>query len=155
MISLPHIQILIDFAFFITIVLLLCQLNKRMVKQPPPVDKKAVGELHKIISDSQEYVNHFLKAVEENETAMNKLIRQLDSKEQKLIMLIEQAEALTQKSDSRKTASEPISSSEKYDDILKMIQQGLSREVVAKRSGLTEGEINLVVELAHARAGRV
>jgi hypothetical protein len=155
MISLPQIQILIDFAFFVTIVLLLCQLNKRMVKQPPPINQKAVCELEKIILDSQEYVNHFLRVVEENETAMNKLIRQLDNKEQKLIMLIEQAEALASQIDSRKTASEPISSSEKYDDILKMIQQGLSHEEMAKRSGLTEGEINLVVELSHARAGRV
>lgn len=152
MISLLHMQIIIDVVFFVTILLLLHQLSKRMVKQPPPIDAKAVRELEKIMANSQEQVTHFLEAVAENETKMGKLIRQLDSKEKRLLILLEQAEALTEQIDSRKGESEPNSSGEKYEDILKMVKQGLSREEVARRSGLTEGEINLVIELAHARS---
>ena len=146
---------MIDVAFFVIIMLLFSQIYRRISKIPPAVDEAKVLELKKMVTDSQEYTDQFLKAVEENELTLNKLARQLGDKEKKLILLLEEAETMIKNMDSRKAGSEPVYSTERYDDLLKMIRQGLSREEIAKRSGFTEGEINLVMELGKTRTDPV
>lgn len=156
MLSSLHFQIIIDIIFFVTIVILLRQLNKRIVKNPPVIDESIVREFKKVMTDSQDFTNHFLKVIEENEQRLNKLSRQLDNKEKRLIILIEEAEALINKVDSQKTSTERIySDEEKSKHIIQMIQEGRSREEVAKRWGVTEGEINLITALEQIKAGNL
>jgi hypothetical protein len=149
---LPY-QIVIDIAFFATIVLLLYQLHRRIAKNKPAVDTAMVQELKKIMKESQESADRFLKVVEENEMALNQLVRRLDDKEKKLIILLEEAEALIKEMDANKVASRSVNSSERYEDLLKMIRQGLGREELINKSGFTETEINLVMELAKTGDG--
>lgn len=149
-----YFQIIIDIAFFITVVLLLFQLNQRMVKRPNVADAASVRQLERVISDCQECTNQFLKAIEEKEASLGKLARQLDIKEKRILILIEVAEALIKKSDAGKTESETVSSMARYEDLLKMMREGLSREEVVKRSGFTEGEIQLVAELSQIRVDK-
>lgn len=153
--SLPF-QIIIDIVFFVTIVILLRQLNKRIVKDPPVIDESIVREFKKLMTDSQDFTNQFLRVVEENEQRLNKLSRQLDNKEKRLIILIEEAEALINKVDSQKTTTEKIySDEERSKHIIQMIRDGRSREDVAKRLGVTEGEINLITALEQIKAGNL
>lgn len=151
MISILQFQIMFDVVFFVLIMLLLRQLHRRIAKIPPAVDEAKVLEVKKIVMDSQEYTNQFLKTVEENELRLNKLARQLDDKEKKLMILLEEVETLMKNMDSRKASPGPVCANERYDDLLKMLRQGISREEIAKRSGFTEGEINLVMELGKTR----
>ncbi len=156
MLSSIHFQIIIDIIFFVTIVILLRQLSKRMANNPPVIDKSIVIEFKKLMMDSQSFTNHFLNVVEENEQRLNKLSRQLDNKEKRLIILIEEAEALIKKVDSQKNTKEKIYSDEersKY--IIQMIQDGRSREDIAKQLGVTEGEINLITALEQIKAANV
>ena len=156
MLSSLHFQIIIDIIFFVTIVLLLRQLNKRIARNPPVIDESIVREFKKLMTDSQDFTNHFLKVVEENEHRLNKLSRQLDNKEKRLIILIEEAEALINKVDSQKTSTGRIySDEERSKHIIQMIQEGRSREEVAKRWGVTEGEINLITALEQIKAGNL
>lgn len=153
--SLPF-QIIIDLIFFVTIVILLRQLSKRIVKTPPVIDKSIVREVKKLMTDSQDHANQFLKLVEENEQRLNKISRQLDNKEKRLIMLIEEAEATINKIDLQKTTKEKIDSNEERSkQIIQMIQEGRSREEVAKRLGITEGEVNLITALEQIKAGNI
>jgi hypothetical protein len=154
MISSLHLQIIIDLAFFVTIILLLHQLTRKLKQKPPAVDEAIVGELRHIMAESQEYANHFLESVEENRLAMGRLVRQLEAKEKELMLLMNEAARLSKNTDSRQSRSETVLPVERYDELLKMIQQGLSREEAAKISGLTEGEISLVIELAKTRTGQ-
>ncbi len=108
MLSSLHFQIIIDIVFFVTIVILLRQLNKRIVKDPPIIDESIVREFKKLMTDSQEFTNQFLGVVEENEQRLNKLSRQLDNNEKRLIILIEEAEALINKVNFQKTTTEKI-----------------------------------------------
>lgn len=149
---LPY-QIVIDIAFFATIVLLLYQLHRRIAKNKPAVDTAMVQELKKIMKESQESADRFLNVVEENEMALNQLLRRLDDKEKKLIILLEEAEALIKEMDAKNVASRSVNSSERYEDLLKMIRQGLGREELISKSGFTETEINLVMELAKTGDG--
>jgi hypothetical protein len=154
--SLLPLQIIIDIAFFVTIVLLLQRLNKRIAKGPPAFNASIVHEFNKLMKDSQDFTNHFLLMVEENRQKLTNLALELDNKEKRLIILIEEAEALISKVDSQKAKAEPIDSdAERYGRIVTMIQEGRSREEVAKRLGVAEGEINLIVELEHARSGNL
>lgn len=149
-------QIIIDLVFFVTIVILLRQLSKRIVKTPPVIDEPIVREFKKLMTDSQDHANQFLKVVEENEQKLNKISRQLDNKEKRLIMLIEEAEALINKIDLQKTTKEKIDSNEERSKhIIQMIQEGRSREEVAKRLGITEGEVNLITALEQIKASNI
>jgi hypothetical protein len=155
MFSLLHVQILADLLVFITILFLLWRLNGHIPRRGSTVDPSLVSELKKILADSHEATNNFLEAIEESRKLFNKLFLQLDDKEKKLADLIREAEVSIKKLDSAKSVSEEAASEKKYDDVIRMIQQGLSREDVSKQSGFTEGEVNLIADLAKTRTGSV
>jgi ribosome-binding ATPase YchF (GTP1/OBG family) len=151
--SLLYLQIIIDIAFFVVILLLLRQLNKRMARKPG-ADRATVGDLKKLMTESQNSTDLFLRMVQESEERLNKLARQLDNREKRIIILIEKAESLIQQmaSQQEQAKAESLGSGgEKYEQIIRMVRQDLSREDVAKRLGVTMGEIDLVVELERAR----
>jgi hypothetical protein len=151
--SLLHFQIIIDIAFFIVIMLLLRQLNKRMARTPGG-DGATVGEFKKLMADSQDSADLFLRTVQESEERINNLARQLDNREKRIVILIEKAESLIQKMAFQQAKAESGGSDgEKYRQIIRMVQEGLSQEEVAKRLGVTMGEIDLVVELEQTRVG--
>lgn len=152
--SLLHFQIIIDIAFFVVIMLLLRQLNKRMAKNRPGADGVAVGQLTKLMTESRDSADLFVREVRESEERLGKLARQLDNKEKRIVILIERAESLIQKLTSQQAGAEAVGpEGGKYEQIIQMVQEGQSREEVAKRLGVTIGEIDLVVELEQARAG--
>jgi hypothetical protein len=152
--SLLHIQLVIDIAFFVVILLLLRQLNKRITRNPTRGDSATIGELKKLMTDSQNSADLFLRAIQESEERLNKLARQLDTREKRIVILIEKAESLIQKLTSQQAGGESVDSGgEKYGQIIRMSKEGLSREEIVKRLGVTMGEINLVVELEETKAG--
>jgi hypothetical protein len=149
-----HFQIIIDIAFFVVIMVLLRQLNKRMAARTPEGDNATVREFKKLMADSQDSTDLFLRTIQESEERLNNLARQLDNREKRMVILIEKAESLIQKMVSQQAKAELVGSDgEKYGQIIRMVQEGLSREEVAKRLGVTMGEIDLVVELEQTRAG--
>ena len=150
--SLLHFQIIIDITFFVVIMLLLLQLNKRVSRNQPGGDIATVGELKRLMKDSQGSADLFLRTLKESEERLSKLARQLDSREKRIVILLEKAESSIQKMASQQARTESIGSDgEKYGQILRMVQEGLSREEIAKRLGVAMGEIELVVELEQAR----
>ena len=152
--SLLHFQIIIDITFFVVIMLLLLQLNKRVSRNQPGGDIATVGELKRLMKDSQGSADLFLRTLKESEERLSKLARQLDSREKRILILLEKAESSIQKMASQQARTESIGSDgEKYGQILRMVQEGLSREEIAKRLGVAMGEIDLVVELEQARIG--
>ena len=155
MLSLLHVQIIIDLAVFITILFLLRRLDKNISKNCSTVDAALISEFKEILADSHDSTNHFLEAVEEKRKVLGKLFLQLDDKEKKLTILAREAETFIKKLDETKTASESLSPENRYADVLQMLKGGLSREEVSKQSGFTESEVNLIVDLAKVRAGFV
>ena len=150
--SLLHFQIIIDIAFFVVIMILLRQLNKRIARNQPGGDVATVGELKRLMKDSQDSADLFLRTLKESEERLSKLARQLDSREKRIVILIEKAESSIQKMASQQVKTESVGQDgEKYGQILRMVQEGLRREEIAKRLGVAMGEIELVVELEQAR----
>jgi hypothetical protein len=151
LLTLLHFQIIIDAVFFIVILILLWQLKRSVAKNHPLANDSAIQDLKKIMAESREFADEFMAAIEENKSALYKLARQLDDKAKHLMALLDEAERSTKRIESCRESSLPASTKGKYDDVLKMIQQGMSLEEVARKSGFTEGEINLVMELSRAR----
>jgi hypothetical protein len=149
--SLLHFQLIIDIVFFIIIMLLLRQLNNRMIKTQGDGDG-VVEQFKKIMAASQDSVELFLRAIQESEERLNNVARKLDGREKKIIILIDKAESLIQKLKFQGAEIESDDSDGgKYEQIARMVQDDLSREEVAVRLGITRGEVDLIVELEQAR----
>ena len=146
-----HLELIIDIVFFVTILVLLWQLDRKIEKRPS-ADHKSVLILEELMARSQEQTDQFMKVCEEREQGINTLLCQLDSQEKKLLVLIERAkglsEGLAEQQAALKKGAGPASLTDRYAVILQMIRQGLSTEEVAKRSGMTEGEVQLILSLS-------
>ncbi len=149
--SSTYFPIIIDAIFFVIIAVLLFQLNRRMARKPE-TDRATVAELEKLMQQSLESTDLFSRTVQESEERLNKLARQLDNREKRIVILIEKAESLIQQLSAQRSTEEPIGSDgEKCAQIVRLVQQGLSREEVARCLKVTLGEIDLVVGLERAR----
>ena len=148
MLTLVNIQIIIDMVFFIAIMFFLRQLSKRVTQVPPIINNEVVGEFKRLITDSQDSTSQFLRIIEEHEGRLNKLSRQLDNKERRLVVLLEEAESLMNRMNSHKNTPEnTYSNEEKSKQIIQMIKAGISREDIARKLGVTDGEINLITAI--------
>lgn len=154
MISPLHLQIAVDISVFIVVVLLLRQMDKRIVKSRSPVDAALLDDFRKTMTASQELADRFVDALEANKRTLNDLCRRLEEKEKTLTRQMENAERLMSPVDLRKGQPETVSPEKRYGDIIEMMDQGLNREEISRRTGFTEGEITLVMELARSRTGR-
>lgn len=151
MLSLLHIQIIVDILFFVTILFLLHRLNKKIAQRSKDVDAAAISEFKKMITDSEHVADRFMTAMDDSREQLTKLVRQLDDRERKMVMLLEEADKRLQKFSSQKAEEKSDAKADQYEDVVKMVQQGMPLEEIIRHSGLTEGEINLVTELAKAR----
>jgi len=154
LLSLLHVQIIVEVVFFGAILFLLWRLKRDIEKYRPLADGSVMDHLKRIMADSQEFADGFVTQMEENKHALNKLARQLDEKEKRLATLLDKAETAMKQMNSERGDSESVLSAKRYDDVINLVQQGMNREEVSKQSGLTEGEITLIMELAQARTGQ-
>lgn len=154
MLSLPYFQIIAEGVFFVAILFLLWRLKINVEKYRPLADGVIMDHLKKIMADSQEFANGFVTQMEENKHALKELARQLDEKEKRLAALLDKAEAAMKQMNSDRGDSEPVLSAKQYGDVINLVKQGMTREEASKQSGLTEGEINLIMELARSRTGQ-
>lgn len=154
MLSLLHVQIIVEVVFLGAILILLWRLKGDIEKYRPLADGSVMDRLKKIMADSQEFADGFVTQMEENKHALNRLARQLDEKEKRLAVLLDKAEAAMKQMDSRRGDSEPVLSAKRYDDVINLVQKGMDREEVSKHSGFTEDEIALIMELARTRTGQ-
>lgn len=151
MFSWIHLQIAVEAVFLIAIVFMLWRLSRHIDKYRPLADGSVLAELKQITTDSQASADGFLSLLEENKQTLGRLSRQLDEKERRLVILNEQAEATLKKLHDERVKLEGVFSAKRYDDVGDMARQGATREELAKKSGLTEDELSLVMAFARAK----
>lgn len=149
-----HVQIIVEMVFFGAILFLLWRLKREIGKYRPLADGSIMDPLKRIMTDSQDFANGFVSMMEENKYALTNLARQLGDRERRLAILLKEAESVIKRLDSEQSKSESASSTKRYDDVINLVQRGMNREEVSKQSGLTEGEINLIMELSRTRTGQ-
>jgi hypothetical protein len=151
--SLLHYQMIIDVVFFVTVLVLLHRLSRKIAARPPAVDLQAMHEFKRVLSESKDATDQFLTALADNVRVLGKMIQQLNDREKALVMLLAEADESTGRLEIGKTGPAGVTPADRYGDVARMVQQGLGREEVAQRSGFTEGEIDLVKDLVLARKG--
>ncbi|MBI4632645.1 MAG: hypothetical protein HY742_01950 [Deltaproteobacteria bacterium] len=146
-------QILADVVLCFAIVFLLRQLNKS-VKPPSPtspaVNEKTILEFKILLEESQQAASNFLASMEESRKKLREVVQLLDKKEKSCREIIEQS--LEVKNFSRNGDAERNPSPDnRHDDIIQMFGQGLSEQEISRRTGLTEGEISLILDLNRSK----
>jgi DNA-binding NarL/FixJ family response regulator len=139
---LPALQILADLVLFFAIIFLIRIVNNETRKRSFAIDADRLLEFKKLIEDSRHSADYLLQTLSESRKSFKEIAYALDEKEKRLRFLIEE-------SDSRfgEIRSGGSSRGERYEEVIKLAEQGLSEKEMANMSNLTEGEICLILDL--------
>ena len=107
-------------------------------------------ELQRLIAESQQSAQQFLDALAEGRKALKEIAYTLDEKEANLKSACLRAEALAARVEP-KTDVDDSSSFIDRDQVLRMANDGASIPDIVRKTGLTEGEVHLVIDLARSR----
>ena len=147
-------QIFADFVLCFAIIFLLRQLNRKInVSSPtlPAVSEKTIEEFKTLLEESQQAANSFLTSMEERRQKLREVVQLLDKKEKSCREIVEQSvelQASLRSGDSDSTSSLPA---HPYSDLIEMFGQGLTVPEIAKRTGLAEGEVGLIIDLHRSK----
>lgn len=142
--------LVIDLFFFVAILFLLQQLNRKLTRKSRVVDAEVLDQFRALLGESQVATDRFVTVITEEVRTLQRLVRQLDEKEKAMVALLEAAEACGEKGTA--LPADPPPPSDRNAEILQLVRQGVSRETISQRTGFTDGEIELVIALD--RAGR-
>jgi DNA-binding NarL/FixJ family response regulator len=142
---------LIDLFFYVAILLLLQQLNRKIAQKNKVIDGETLNRFKALLDESQAAGDRFLGVLEQEVRTLQKLFQQVEEKETVMVSLLEAAETFRAKREGGAPAPPPART-DRNAEILEMVGEGLTREMISRRTGFTDGEIELVIELD--RAGR-
>jgi len=137
-------QLVADIVLCVAIVFLLYVMTRDgRKKSAPAVDPALFTEFQKAIDASQRAATGLVQAMEDSRKALKETAFALEERESRLRALIARAERFLARPDD----SMPESGNPRYADVLRMARQGLTVEEIVRVSGLTRGEVDLVIEL--------
>ncbi len=150
--SLFTIQIGIDILICGLILYFLWRVGKK-THEPVVGDEQARQELRDLIAESQKSAQQFLDALAEGRKALKEIAYALDERESRLRTLCLRAEALTADAEPEDADTDDTpSASANQDQVLRMASAGASVPDIVRQTGLTEGEVRLIIDLARSRA---
>jgi hypothetical protein len=107
-------------------------------------------ELQRLIVESQQSAQQFLEALAEGRKALKEIAYTLDEKETRLQSICLRAEALTERVESKMDKGDTSSFIDR-EQVLRMANDGASIPDIVRKTGLTEGEVHLIIDLASSR----
>jgi hypothetical protein len=131
-------QIGIDMALLAAVIFLLWRVNVALKNPLIKSNKDTLKEFKTIIRESQAASDAFLKTIEQSRQAFKQMAMELEIKEQRVKALLD---------GSGGASGEATGTQKRYDDVVKMIARGMSRDQAAKATGFTEAEIGLILDL--------
>jgi DNA-directed RNA polymerase specialized sigma24 family protein len=140
-----------DVILCVAIVILIVIVNREVKKRRSGLDEEALREFRKLLDESQSSTNHLLEVMNESRKSLKEIAYALDQKEGTLRTLIEESRIECEKI--RKNAP-PIEGSAlegKNEEVLSMAAQGFSKKEISQRLSMTEGEIELIIDLDRTR----
>jgi hypothetical protein len=109
-------------------------------------------ELGRLIAESQKSAQQFLDALAEGRRALKEIAYALDERESRLKTLCLRADALSSDPDSKvPDADADSSASLNKEKVLRMAIDGSSVPDIVRQTGLAEGEVRLIIDLARSR----
>ncbi len=137
-------QILIDIALLIAVVVLLWRVNANLKKPLIKSHKDMMNDLKEVVSQSKISSENFLEALEKSRLALKEIAIELDLKEKRVKTLLARSDNAINGVDEKHKPGAP---QEKYKQVVDMIRQGYTEAQTAETTGFTEAEIGLIVDL--------
>jgi septal ring factor EnvC (AmiA/AmiB activator) len=148
--SLFYVQIGIDALMCGLILSFLWRVGK---KTPEPFvgGEQDRQELQRLITESQQSAQQFLDALAEGRKALKEIAYALDERESRLQALCLRAETLTADAEQEADADDASPASVNQEQVLRMVVDGMSVPDIVRHTGLAEGEVRLIIDLARSR----
>jgi hypothetical protein len=145
------IQITIDLALFISVILLLWRVNVNIKNPRIDVQREMIAELRSLIIESQSNAEKFLEALEESRKALKEVALELEIKEKRVKGILEKSQYEIEIITEKPGRTDKTFSQGKYSEVINMIKKGISEEETSRVTGFTEAEIGLIVDLARVK----
>jgi hypothetical protein len=146
-----YIQIALDVALFIAIMILLWRVNASIKKSPLDSQREMMAELKSLIIESQANADKFLQALEQSRLALKEIALELELKEKRVKTILEKSQRETEIINPRAANKDSSFSQSKYSEVMSMISKGYSEEETARVTGFTQAEIGLIIDLSRIK----
>jgi len=137
-------QIIIDIALLVAVVILLWRVNVNLKKPLIQSHQNMMKELKAIMAESQAFSENFLQALEQSRLALKEIAMELDLKEKRVKTLLAKSDNAVNGAEGKRISDVP---QDKYQQVVEMIRKGYSEAQTAETTGFTEPEIGLIVDL--------
>ncbi len=146
------IQIIADVVLCIAVLFLLIRIGRKVASSHTSVmDEKYLLEFKNLLAESHAAAAGFFRTLDANCEKFKELAADLEAKEKSLTALLQEAQRKLENFSRIGIAPDSYFSEQKYDLIMKLLGQGVSEAEMSKRSGLTAGEISLIIDLERKR----
>jgi DNA-binding NarL/FixJ family response regulator len=108
-------------------------------------------EFRNLLNESQVSTNHLLEVMNDSRKALKEIAYILDEREGKLRALVEESRIEYEKLVAAVTHADKDKLDKRYEGVIAMVKQGLSKKEICQKLELTEGEIDLIIELDSTR----
>jgi hypothetical protein len=149
--SLFYFQVGIDVLMCGLILYFLWRVGKKPA-EPAAGGEQARQELQRLIAESQNSAQQFLDALAEGRKALKEIAYALDERETRLRTLCLRAEALAAGAEPVTDTDNPPSVAASQEKVRQMAIDGASVPDIVRQTGLAEGEVRLIIDLARSRA---
>ena len=145
------VQIAIDLALFIVIIVLLWHVNANIKRPDTGKHQELITELKAIVAQSQNNADSFLVALETSRKSLKEIALELDIKEKRIKAILEKSQQEVEPFDANPILRDAGLSQTKYAEVINMIKKGYSEEETASATGFPRGEIGLIVDLSRIK----
>ncbi|MHB8770874.1 MAG: DUF6115 domain-containing protein [Syntrophales bacterium] len=147
--TLFYIQLGIDALMCCLMLYFLWRVGKMTAGQRPgsEADRR---ELQRLIAESQQSAQQFLDALAEGRKSLKELTYALEEREARLQSASLRAEALALRLEPKPEGDKPGPFVDR-EQVLRMSSEGAPMQEIVRETGLTEGEVQLIIDLARSR----
>jgi ATP/maltotriose-dependent transcriptional regulator MalT len=136
-----------DVILCFAVIALIVIVNREVKKRRNGLDENTLTEFRKLLDDSQASTNYLLEAMNESRKSLKEIAYALDEKEGKLRALVEESKNEYEKLKTRLPHTDSDTLDKRYEEVITMVKQGLTKKEISQRLELTEGEIELIIDL--------
>lgn len=140
-----------DVILCLAIIILIIIVNREIKKRRGGPDEDCLTEFRNLLNESQVSTNHLLEVMNDSRKALKEIAFILDEKEGKLRALVEESRIEYEKLVAVVTHTDKDKLDNRYEEVISMAKEGLAKKEICQKLELTEGEIDLIIELDSTR----
>jgi ATP/maltotriose-dependent transcriptional regulator MalT len=140
-----------DVILCLAIIILIVIVNREIKKRRGGPDENSLTEFRNLLNESQTSTNHLLEVMNDSRKALKEIAYVLDEKEGKLRALVEESRGEYEKLVAAVPHTDKNKLDKRYEEVIAMVNHGLSKKEICQKLELTEGEIDLIIDLYKTR----